>query len=96
MDEFDVKELLKECDLFYLTAYKNEWIDAEEKRLHFDDMSMKHLKNCHKMLKEQKEYIELGFFLQYVKYDKSKRKEIIEITKKIYYNKIEEIENYIE
>lgn len=95
MDEFEVRELLKKSSYPFLAAYSNEWIDSDGRKLSFDDMARKHLENCYNMLQEQKYGIERGFFLGGVKYDESKYEEIVEITKRLYYAKMEELMNYL-
>lgn len=95
MDEYEVREVLKKSSYPFLAAYNNEWIDSDGKELSFDDMGRTYLKNCYKMLQEQKYGIEHGFFLEGVKYDEAKYEEIVETTKRLYYAKTDELKNYL-
>jgi hypothetical protein len=95
MDEFDVRELLKETSYPFLAAHENEWINSEGNILSFDDMSKKYLENCYKYLLEQKEKIKKGFFLQGVKYDKSQYENIVDITNELFERKVSELKKYI-
>lgn len=95
MDELSVRILLEKTSFPYLAAYPNEWIDADGKRKTFDEMGKNYLKNCYIMLQKQKYNVEHGYCLQGVKYNKTQYKEICEIIKKLYNDKVSEIENYL-
>ncbi len=96
MEEYEVRELLEKTNFPFLAAYHNEWIDAERKRMSFDEMGKSYLKNCYKMLQKQKYNIERGFFLDGVEYDKTQYDEIVDTTNRLYNDKMEEIKKSLE
>lgn len=89
MIDTELEEILKKAGYPYLTAPENEWIDAYGKQSAFDDMGKSHLKNCLNMLTLQEGSIERGIFLPESMQDK------IEVVKELYYNKIQELEDYL-
>lgn len=95
MEEYEVRELLEKTNFPFLAAYHNEWINADRKRISFDEMGKSYLKNCYKMLQKQRYSIEHGFFLAGVEYDKEQYDEIVDITNRLYNDKMEEIKNYL-
>lgn len=95
MDELTLRGILEESSFPYLAAYEEEWIDAHGKTISFDEMGKLHLMNCYKMLERQKKTIERGRFLQGVKFNKSQYDDIVEMTKELYYKKMDELKNYL-
>lgn len=95
MDELEVRDILRDSSFPYLAAFEGEWIDADRRTLSFDEMGREHLQSCLKMLKKQKYTIEHGFFLEGVDFDEEKYEDIVEITKKLYCKKVEELKEYL-
>ena len=89
MIDTELEKVLKKAGYPYLTVPADEWIDASDKQSTFDDMGISHLKNCLNMLKQQERSIERGAFLPESMQDK------IEVVKELYYNKIQELEDYL-
>ena len=90
MIDTELEEVLKKAGYPYLTAPEDEWIDASDKQLTFDEMGKSHLQNCLNMLKQQELSIGRGTFLPESMQDK------IEVVKELYYNKIQELADYLD
>ena len=89
MNDTELETILKKSGYPYLTVPENEWIDALDKQLTFDEMGKSYLEKCLSMLRRQERSIERGAFLPESMKDK------IEVVKELYYNKIQELEDYL-
>ena len=91
MIDTELEEVLKKAGYPYLTAPEDEWIDASDKQLTFDEMGKSHLAKLFEYVSKQQELsIGRGTFLPESMQDK------IEVVKELYYNKIQELADYLD
>lgn len=97
MDEFEVREMLKETDIPFLAAGYNEWIGADRKLLSFDEMGKDYLENCYNYLVKQEDNITRGFSgnNRKRKFSEAEQREILKITNKLYKRKLNELKIYL-